>query len=53
MDMLSGKRCGQALLEYVLALAGVIAVSGILWGLVSVSIKYSVRTEKLVSGDCP
>jgi len=46
-------RKGQALLEYVLALAGVLVAVGILWGLVDVTARYSVRTERLVSADCP
>ena len=46
-------RNGQALLEYVLAMAGMVFVVAILWGLVSVTVRYSVRTENLVSGEYP
>ena len=44
---------GQALLEYVLALAGLTVVVGILWGLVAVTLRHAERTESLVTADCP
>ena len=44
---------GQAMLEYVLALAGLLVVVGILGGLVSAAIRHSARTESLVAADCP
>jgi len=46
-------RHGQALIEYVLAMAGMVVVVAILFGLVHVAIRYSVRTENLVSGEYP
>lgn len=46
-------RKGQALLEYVLALAGMLVVSAILWYVVSAAIKCAVRTENLVSSEYP
>ena len=44
---------GQALLEYVLAMAGLVVVVGVLWSLVGVTVRYAVRTENLVSGEYP
>lgn len=44
---------GQAMLEYVLALVGLLVVVGILGGLVSAAIRHSARTESLVAADCP
>ncbi len=44
---------GQALLEYVLALAGMTVIVAILWGLVRTTVRYADRTENLVSADCP
>lgn len=46
-------RGGQAALEYVLALASLMIVVGILWGLVRVTRSYAQRTESLVTSDCP
>jgi len=46
-------RGGQAALEYVLSLAGLLVVVGILWGLVRVTMRHSERTENLVAADCP
>lgn len=46
-------RTGQSLLEYVLALAGVAAVVAVLGFLVSGAVGYGVRTESLVSSECP
>ena len=46
-------RGGQAALEYVLALASLMIVVGILWGLVRVTFHYAERTERLVTADCP
>jgi len=48
-----GMRHGQALLEYVLAMAGMVFVVAILWGLVGVTIRYSARTDNLVSSEYP
>ena len=48
-----GLRPGQAMLEYVLSLAGLVVVVGILWGLVAVAVRYADRTENLVTSDCP
>jgi len=41
------------MLEYVLALAGLAVVVTILWGLVEVAVRYSVRTENLVTSEYP
>lgn len=46
-------RNGQALLEYVLAMAGLVIVVGVLWGLVEVTVRYAVRAENLVSSEYP
>ena len=46
-------RKGQAMLEYVLSLAGLLVVVGILWGLVWATFHYAERTERLVQMDCP
>ena len=44
---------GQAALEYVLSLAGLLVVVGILWGLVRVAFRHAERTENLVTADSP
>ena len=51
----SGKsfRNGQAALEYVLALAALLVVTAIMWGLVGASEKQSVRTVRLVTAEDP
>jgi len=46
-------RGGQAALEYVLSLAGLLLVVGILWGFVRAAVRHSERTEALVTSDCP
>ena len=46
-------RQGQAMLEYVLCLASLLVVVGILWGLVHVIVRHAERTENLVTADCP
>ena len=46
-------RGGQALLEYVLVLAGLLAVTAILWGLVGAVIRHGERTRALVASDYP
>lgn len=46
-------RKGQALLEYVLALAGLVITVGVLWSLVGVTARYAVRAENLVSSEYP
>ena len=46
-------KSGQALLEYVLAFAGLLIVVAILWGLVSVVARHSVRTDNIVSSEYP
>lgn len=46
-------REGQAMLEYVLALAGLLVVVAVMWGLVRASEKQSVRTVKLVVSEYP
>ena len=48
-----GVRPGQAVLEYVLAFAGLLIVVAILWGLVSVVVRHSVRTDNIVSSEYP
>lgn len=44
---------GQALLEYVLAFAGLLVVVGVMWGFVHVSMRSAVRAENLVSNEYP
>lgn len=44
---------GQAALEYVLALAGLLVVVGILSAFLGVVIRHAERTESLVVSDCP
>lgn len=46
-------RKGQSLLEYVLALASLVAVVSVLGFLVSASVTFGVRTEKFVSSEYP
>jgi len=48
-----GMRRGQAMLEYVLALAGMLVVVAVLWGLVSVTWRYADRTNNLVRSEYP
>lgn len=48
-----GFRNGQAALEYVLALAALLVVAAIMWGLVGASEKQSVRTVRLVTAEYP
>lgn len=44
---------GQAMLEYVLAFAGIAVVASVLWCLVAAAQKQAVRTENLVSAEYP
>ena len=46
-------RHGQAELEYVLALASLLVVVGILWGLVVAAERHARRSEALVTSDSP
>ena len=46
-------RHGQAALEYVLALASLLVVVGILWGLVVAAERHARRSEALVTSDSP
>ena len=46
-------RKGQSTLEYVLCLASLLVVVGILWGLVHVVFRHAERTENLVTADSP
>ena len=41
------------MLEYVLAMAGMVVVVAILCGLVGVAVRYAVRTDNLVSSEYP
>jgi len=41
------------MLEYVLALAGLLVVGAILWTFVGISIRHANRTENLVSSEYP
>ena len=41
------------MLEYVLAMAGMVVVVAVLWGLVDVAVRYAVRTDNLVSSEYP
>ena len=44
---------GQAALEYVLALASMLIVVGILWSFVHTAARHADRAEDLVTSDCP
>ena len=46
-------RRGQALLEYVLALAAMLGIVAVLGFLVSGAIRFGERTERLVSSEYP
>ena len=46
-------RRGQAAAEYVMALAALLVVVGILWGLVVAADRHARRSEDLVTSDCP
>lgn len=46
-------RHGQAALEYVMALAALLVVVGILWGLVVAAERHARRSEALVTSDSP
>lgn len=46
-------RRGQALLEYVLVLAGLLVVVGILGTLVGVTVRYAARANNLVASEYP
>ena len=46
-------RCGQAMVEYVFALATLMVVAGVMGYLVTAAHKSAQRTEALVSADCP
>jgi len=48
-----GLKSGQAMLEYVLALAGLLVVISVLWALVGTTVRYAERTERLVASDYP
>jgi len=50
---MSGMRTGQALLEYVLALAGVLLTAAILGSFVRASGQYAVRVDRLVTSEYP
>lgn len=41
------------MLEYLLSLAGLLVIVGILWGFVHVAVRQADRAESLVSSDCP
>lgn len=44
---------GQAMLEYVLVLAGLLVVVSIMWGLVRALERQSARTVNIVASDYP
>jgi uncharacterized protein (UPF0333 family) len=46
-------RSGQAAVEYILAVAALLAVVGVMGYLVSAAHKSAHRTEALVGADCP
>lgn len=46
-------RSGQAMLEYVIAFAALLAVAGALSVLIAVAVRYAARTESLVSCEYP
>ena len=41
------------MLEYVLALAGLLVVISLLFGIIALTIRYAERTENLVSAEYP
>jgi uncharacterized protein (UPF0333 family) len=51
----TGKRFskGQAMLEYILAMAGVLVVAAAMWHVVRAAEKQAVRTESLISSEYP
>ena len=49
----AGFRRGQAALEYVLALAALLVVTAIMWGVVGAAEKQSVRAARLVTSEYP
>lgn len=51
--MAMNARGGQAMVEYVLALATLLVVCLIMWGLVKTAFRYADRTENLVSSEYP
>lgn len=51
--VIGSARCGQAVVEYVLALATMMVVAGVMGYLVTAAHKSAQRTEALVSADCP
>ena len=53
LNMRSRMRRGQATVEYVLALAALLGVVGILWGLVAAAERHARRSEALVTSDSP
>lgn len=46
-------RCGQAAVEYVLAVAALLVVAGVMGYLVTAAHSSARRTEALVGADCP
>lgn len=46
-------RRGQAMLEYVLALAGLLVVGSVLWYFVVAANRHAERTENIVSSEYP
>ena len=46
-------RRGQAAVEYVIALASVVIIAGILWGVIAAANGHVRRAEALVTMDCP
>ena len=52
-DMRVRMRSAQAAVEYLVVFASLVIVVSILYALVHVERRYAVRTERLVTSDCP
>jgi len=52
-SILRRMRRGQAAAEYVIVLASLLIVVSILYGFVCAAERYAVRTDSLVTSDCP
>jgi len=46
-------RRGQAMVEYVVVLSSLLIVVSVLYGFVCAAERYAIRTENLVTSDCP
>ena len=46
-------RRGQAAVEYVIALASIVVIAGLLWSVIAAANCHVRRAEALVTSDCP